>query len=145
MGVNVPIYNTVKSKHLLMLMLPFSMCLQTLTQDSIVIGSILVIHFIILNISMTLSILVFWYPIFWIYFNSKYPCECTNMHYCKIKTPADAYVTLLHVFANTDTRFCSNWFNTCDPFHYIGYLHDFIYTCILVPHILDIFEFKISV
>ena len=126
-------------------MLPFSMCLQTLTQDSEVIGSILVIHFIILDTSMTLSILVFWYPIFWIYFNSKYRCECTNMQYSKVKTPADVYVTLLHVFANTDTMLYSNWMNTCDTFHYIGYLHGFIYTCILVHYMLDIFEFKIWV
>ena len=71
----------------------------------------------------------------------KYGCECTaNMQYCEAKLPADAYVTLLHVFANTDTRLYSNWINTCYPFHYIENIYDFIYTCILVPNILHTFD-----
>ena len=94
---------------------------------------------------MTLSILVFWYPIFMIYLTSKYRCECTNMQYGEVKPAADAYVTLFHVFVNSDTRLYSNWINTCYPFHYIGNLHDFTFTCILVPNIVDILDFKISV
>ena len=119
------------------------MCFQTVWQGNIAIGSIFVIHFNILETSMTLHILAFWYPIFWIYFNSKYECVCTNMQYCQVKPPADAYVTVLRVFANSDTRLYSNWINTCYPFHNIRNLYDFIYTCILVPNILDIFDFKI--
>ena len=116
-----------------------------MTQGCIAIGSILVIHFIILETSMTLYILVFWYPIFWIYLTSKYWCECTNMQYCEVKPAADAYVTLYHVFVNSDTRLYINLINTCYRIHYIGNFHDFTFTCILVPHILDIFDYKISV
>ena len=93
-------------------MLPFFMCLQTLTQDFIAIGSILVIHFIILETSMTLSILVFWYPKIWIYLTSKYLCECTNTQYSEVKPAADAYVTLLYGFKKNVRRVARH----LDPF-----------------------------
>ena len=65
--VNVYICNTVKSNQLMMLIIPFSMGLQTVGQGDLAFGSIHAILFVILITSMTLSILAFWCLIFWIY------------------------------------------------------------------------------
>ena len=87
------------------------MCFQKVRQGCTAFGSIHVIYFVVLENSMTLSILVFWYLIYWIHLSIKYWCECTNLQYYKVCSAADAYVTHLYVFTNSEARLYSIWIN----------------------------------